>query len=210
MPPPPPPHTHTHTHYMHIHLGWTLTPTHVSVVPCTIPVGPQVCTSRDPLEMFSQYFDDELLSDIVRETNRFAAQCLAAANSDATWETDLAEIRAYLGFMVVMGINRLPEIRDYWSTDSKMHNAFISSHITRRRFEEISRYLHFVNNTTLPLRDEPGFHRLQKVLPIISAMKRKFQENFNPHAQISIDEAMIPFKGKHTNILCSPILVLQH
>ena len=90
MPSPPP---HTHTHYMHIHLGWTLTPTHV--VPCTIPVGPQVCTSRDPLEMFSQYPDDELLSDIVRETNRFAVQCLAAANSDATWETDLAEIRVH-------------------------------------------------------------------------------------------------------------------
>ena len=39
--------------------------------------------------MFSQYFDNDLLSDIVRETNRFAAQCLAAANSEATWETDL-------------------------------------------------------------------------------------------------------------------------
>ena len=26
------------------------------------------------------------------------------------------EIQAYLGFMILMGINELPEIRDYWST----------------------------------------------------------------------------------------------
>ena len=32
-----------------------------------------------------------------------------------------------LGFMVVMGVNRLPEIRDYWSVDPKLNNAFSSS-----------------------------------------------------------------------------------
>ena len=103
-----------------------MTSTHISVAPCTIPVGPQVSTSRDPLEMFSHYFDEEVLSHIVRETNRFAAQCFAAANSDVTWETDLEEVRAYLGFMVVMGVNRLPELRDYWSMDPKMNTHHTS------------------------------------------------------------------------------------
>ena len=131
----------------------------------------------------------------MRETNRFAAESLAAANSTATWETTLEEIKAYLGFMIVMGVNRLPEIRDYWSMDTMLNNSFISSRITRKRFEEITRYLHFVNNSTLPLRDEPGFHRLQKVLPIITALREKFEGNYNPHPQNSIDEAMIPFKG---------------
>ena len=132
---------------------------------------------------------------IVCETNRYAAQCLAAANSNSTWSTDVREIRAYFVFMVVMGINRLPEIQDYWSTDTKLKNAFVSSRITRKRFEEISRYLHFVDNTTLPLRDEPGFHRLQKVQPLIRLLRERFLSNYQPHTQNSIDEAMIPFKG---------------
>ena len=80
--------------------------------------------------------------------------------------------------------------------DSKLNNSFISSHLTRQRFDEITRYLHFVDNTTLPLRDEPGFHRLQKVQPVIAAMKEKFMSNYKPHHQNTIDEAMIPFKGK--------------
>ena len=135
-------------------------------------------------------------------------QCLAAANSTVTWETNLDEIKAYLGFMVVMGVNRLPEIRDSWSVDSKLNNAFISSRITRKRFEEISRYLHFVDNTALPLRDEPGFHQLQKVMPIITAMREKFEGNYNLHPQNSIDEAMIPFKGTLLHIYTCTLYIV--
>ena len=146
--------------------------------------------------MFSHFVDDEVLGLLVRETNRFAEQSLAAANTTTTWETTIEEMKAYLGFSIVMGINRLPEIRDYWANDSKLHNSFIASRITRRRFEEISRYLHFVNNMGLPLRDEPGYHRLQKVLPVVNMMRDRLLKNYNPHPQNSIDEAMIPFKGK--------------
>ena len=175
-----------------------MTPSRVHVNPCTNPVGPEVTTSRDPLEMFEHFFDEEILSLIVRQTNLFAAQCLTAANRTTTWETSLTEVRAYLGFMIIMGVNRLPEIRDYWSTDDKLHNQFIASRITRDRFEEISRYLHFVDNSTLPLRDDPTFHRLQKVMPVITAMKERFLTKYSPHTQNSIDEAMIPFKGTCT------------
>ena len=68
------------------------------------------------------------------------------------------------GIRAYMMVNQLPEIRDYWANDDKLHNTFIVSWITWKRFEEISRYLHFVDNTDLPLRDEPGYHRLQKIL----------------------------------------------
>ena len=145
--------------------------------------------------MFSHFFDEHLLGMIVHETNLFAAQSLAAVNRETTWETTIEELKAYLGFMIVMGVNRLPEIREYWSRDEKLHNSFIACRISRDRFEEISRYLHFTDNTTLPARDEPAYHRLQKVLPMITELKRQFVEAYRPHTQNSIDEAMIPFKG---------------
>ena len=58
-------------------------------------------------------------------------------------------------FIIIVGVNRLPEMRDYWSTDDKLHNQFIASRITQDPFEEISRYLHFIDNSTLPLKDDP-------------------------------------------------------
>ena len=98
--------------------------------------------------------------------------------------------------MIRMGINKLPEIRDYWSTNEFLHYSPIADRITRDRFEQITRYLHFADNDTLPARGEEGFSRLQKVDPIISALKHNFQSAYYPHCQVSIDEAMIPFKGR--------------
>ena len=101
-----------------------------------------------------------------------------------------------MGFMILMGINHLPEIRDYWSVSEYFRYAPIAERISRDRFEEITRYLHFVDNDSLPARGEEGFSRTQKVDPVISALKNNFQSAYYPHCELSIDEAMIPFKGQ--------------
>ena len=90
------------------------------------------------------------------------------------------------------------EIRDYWSTNEYLRYAPIAERISRDRFEEITRYLHFVDNEFLPARGEEGFYRLQKVEPVISALKVNFRAAYSPHCQVSVDEAMIPFKGRST------------
>ena len=59
------------------------------------------------------------------------------------------ELKAFLGFCVLMGINSLPALKDYWKRDPVFHYAPIADRITRDRFLEISRYLHFVDNDTL-------------------------------------------------------------
>ena len=59
------------------------------------------------------------------------------------------EMKAYLGFCILMGINHLPALDDYWSTDPTRHYSPIADRITRDRFRAISRYLHFVDNDTL-------------------------------------------------------------
>ena len=147
---------------------------------------------HDPLGLFS--LDDDVVSLIVDETNRYAEQSLQG--TDKEWSTIAEEIRAYFGFMILMGINRLPEIRDYWSNNEYLRYSPIADRITRDRFEQITRYLHFADNDSLPERGEEGFSRLQKVDPIISALKQNFQKAYYPHCQVSIDEAMIPFKGR--------------
>ena len=116
------------------------------------------------LGIFSLFFDDNLVGMIVEETNRYAEQCLQEINKQ--WTTN-AEIWAYIGFMILMGINRLPEIQDYWSTDTSLRYAPTADRISRDRFEEITQYLHFADNDKLPARGEDGFLRLQKVDPII-------------------------------------------
>ena len=154
--------------------------------------------SSDPLTLFGMYFTDKVINLIVQEMNHYTQHVLAAKGSDKVMSTNAAEIKAYFVFCILMGINRLPEIRDYWSTDPFLHYAPIAEKISRDRFEELTRYLHFVDNTTLPARGQPGFSRLQKVDPIVAAVKAKFTEIYSPHREVSVDEAMIPYKGRST------------
>ena len=150
--------------------------------------GPRVPLPQDPLGLFSLFFDKSLVSLIVDKTNRYAEQSLQ--DTDKVWSTNAEEIQAYMGFMILIGINHLPEIRDYWSVSEYFRYAPIAYIITRDRFEEITRYLHFVDNDSLPARGE------NKVDPVISAFKTNFQSAYYPHCELSIDEAMIPFKGR--------------
>ena len=164
------------------------------MTPCSEPAGPRVQLPSDPLGLFSLFFNDTLVDLIVEETNRYAEQTLQG--TDKEWSTDAAEIRAYMGFMILMGINQLPEIRDYWSTNEYLHYAPIADRISRDWFEQITRYLHFTDNDSLPSRGEEGYSRLQKVDPVINHLKDKFKSVYYPHCEVSIDEAMIPFKGR--------------
>ncbi len=160
--------------------------------------GPAIPLGSDPLQLFSLFFDDNVINLIVREANRYASTIPSTQRSRRQWSTTPEEIRAYLGFSILMGINHLPEIRDYWSTSPLLHYSPIADRISRDRFEEVTRYLHFVDNDTLPSRGELGFSRIQKVQPILMAMKERCLSVYKPHCEVAVDEAMIPFKGRST------------
>ena len=91
-----------------------------------------------------------------------------------------------------MGLVREP---DYWSSDIILHYLPIASRISRWHFEEIWRYLHFVNNKKLPARGSPGFHWLQHVKLVIDSLWSRCSIVYQPGANISVDETMVPFKG---------------
>ena len=163
------------------------------VQPFIQPTGLAVETSADPANMFSLFFTPDIISKIVEETNRYAGQCLRGLQK--SWTTDDEEVRAYLGFYILMGLVQEPEIRDYWSVSPTFQYPAIASRISRRRFEEISRYLHFVDRESLPSRGSPNHEPLQRVRPILDALRERFSAVYNPRCQLSVDEAMIPFMG---------------
>ena len=98
--------------------------------------------------------------------------------------------------MILMGINQLPALADYWRLDTNLRYGPIADRISRDRFMEITKYLHFVDNTTLHLRSDPAYDKLGKIRPVIDHLSHQFLTVYNPHCEVSIDEAMIAFKGR--------------
>ena len=95
-----------------------------------------------------------------------------------------------------MGLNHLPSINDYWSRDHHYHYAPIADLISRQRFRDISRYLHFVNNDHLVPRSDPSYDRLGKIRPLIEHLSEKFEALYNATKNLAVDEAMIKFQGR--------------
>ena len=106
------------------------------------------------------------------------------------------ELHAYLGFIMLMGLVQLPSIRDYWSQEGVFHYSPIASRISRKRFLQIHRFLHFVDNESLPSYGEPNYSKIQKIKPIHTYLSEQFKDNFTPGRDVAIDEAMVKYKGR--------------
>lgn len=102
----------------------------------------------------------------------------------------------FFGFSILMGIVHMPAVEDYWKLDPYFHYAPIADRISRNRFREITRYLHFADNSQLTPRGQPGYDHLGKVRPVIDHFQKVFGEIYEPNCEQAIDEAMIPFQGR--------------
>ena len=176
--------------------AWTSERSPVTVRPFTGRAGPASPIPACILLIFKLIFTSTLMESIVEQTNLYARQTMGdLAYQRWTPVTD-EELWAYLGFSILMAVNRLPSIGDYWKTDELFHYSPVAGRISRDRFYDISRYLHFVDNTSLPPRNDPCFSRLQKVQPVITSVMEACMTTYNPSVNLSIDEAMISFKGR--------------
>ena len=59
-------------------------------------------------------------------------------------------------------------------------------------------FFHFADNSTLAPPGTPEYDKLGKVQPIIDSLTKSFQSLYTPNRDLSVDEAMIPFKGRST------------
>ena len=65
--------------------------------------------------------------------------------------------------------------------------------MSRVKFEQIFRFLHLAGNSR-----DPGNGKLFKVRRFVDLTTNQFQANYTLHQAVTIDEAMIAFKGRLT------------
>ncbi len=111
-------------------------------------------------------------------------------------DVTIEEMSAYIGVCMLMGIIVLPRIEMYWSQKHALLSQPLSQIMSLTRFEQISRYLHICNVSEQIPHGQPGYDPLFKLRKLLDMIVPKLQSEYNPHEQMSIDEAMIPFKGR--------------
>ena len=176
--------------------NWTSNLTPLTIGDFKSSVGPTVPVPETASEVFGLMFTPSFLDTIVEQSNIYARQVMGEEKYDSWEKVTREEIRAYLGFSILMGVAHLPALDDYWSSNPTLHYSPTADRISRDRFREISRYLHFVDNASLPERGSPGYDRLGKVRPVIDHLTKTFNDLYEPHREVAVDEAMINFTGR--------------
>ena len=144
-----------------------------------------------PAECFGLFFTPALWTTMKEETNRYAVDWAArhprtAGSHMKAWvDVTEEELQCYLALRILMGIVRLPEQKDYWSTDPLTRQAAYPANMSRDRFAQITSKIHFVDNAV-----PHGKDHLYKIRPVVDTLLRTFKDVYVPHAHISIDESL--------------------
>ncbi|XP_053388758.1 piggyBac transposable element-derived protein 4-like [Mercenaria mercenaria] len=137
-----------------------------------------------------------MIQQIVDETNKYATKKQLEKPDDKWRNVTFSEIRAYLGFQIVMGIIAAPNLDMYWSSDPMFSPCGIKERMTRDRYDKISKYFHVADTSCNPARGQPGHDKLSHVRPILEAVRVNLMANYKPHRETTVDEAMIGYTGR--------------
>ena len=134
-----------------------------------------------PLQLFQYFIPLRLMEEFAHHTN-------AAAPHD--WRhTTAQELYAFLGVHLFMGIDRLPSIEMYWSAGYQ--HSTITSIFSRDRFKQLRRYFRIVSAPV----DAAPRNPIPHVRALAEKLNQSFAAHFTPTQHLSLDEAMVAYKG---------------
>lgn len=163
---------------------------------------PQGQTPQTELDFFTLYFTDELIIELVNETNRYAREKIQQntplCKRSIWWSwTDVTheEMKAFFGVLINMGLHPKPELDDYFSTDITNYQPFFSNIFSKTRFMQIFWNLH----VSPPDRNGPvrgTLTRSGKVRKVVEYLDKQYRKYYVPEHKISVDESTVAFKGR--------------
>lgn len=103
---------------------------------------------QNPIGIVFTLFDNEVLDMIIEETSRYAQQ------KNEHFRIDQVALKRFLGILILSGYHTLPTTRDYWSTNPTLGVPIVKVCMSRNRFQDIKRFIHFGNNYNLDSTDK--------------------------------------------------------
>lgn len=158
--------------------------------PCDAPVwtshlNPETAVDT-PLDYFHRLVDTPLLEYIANQTNLYAAQ----TDIGRGFAVSPKELEQFIGMSFYMSLISVPGTRRYWSSTCRITQ--VSEVMPLRRWEEIKKYLHFADNSALPINPKDCLFKIRKVVDSI----RENMKTIPIEQHLSVDEQIIPYKGR--------------
>eukprot|EP00102_Acyrthosiphon_pisum_P023364 XP_016660574.1 PREDICTED: piggyBac transposable element-derived protein 4-like [Acyrthosiphon pisum] len=142
-----------------------------------------------PIQIFNMIMGN-MYQKIVFESNLYAEQHNISLN------TNIEELKAFLGLLIYMGYHELPGIRLYWSNDPNFYCDRVAKVMPVKQFLKLLRCIHLNDNSKMPQRQSQEFDKLFKIRPMLSHLQEKYKTMYKPSRHLAVDESMVAFKGR--------------
>ena len=98
-------------------MQWSSTLESICISPFNEAAGPKLPIPSSPLGIFTLFFTPDLMTYIVDQSNQYALEYMGVEKFASWMKFTVEELQAHMGFMILMGLEKLPTIYDYWKRD---------------------------------------------------------------------------------------------
>ncbi|XP_053238458.1 piggyBac transposable element-derived protein 5 [Podarcis raffonei] len=138
------------------------------------------------MDFFQLFVPDNLLKNVVVQTNMYAKKYQERFGSDDAWvDVTLTEIKAFLAYMISTSTHHCESVLSIWSSGF-YSNKSIALIMTQPRFEKILKYFHIV-----AFRSSQTTHGLYKIQPFLDSLQHSFDSAFKPSQTQVLHEPLI-------------------
>ncbi len=138
-----------------------------------------------PLQLLQLFITKEFVNRWVIFTNN---HCLHKFRKPL--DVTVNELYAFIGVLIYMGIDYLPETHLYW--DSKFHHPFVTTRFSRDRFVLILSCFCISSVTNSKIFNDPPKHCEE----FVDHLNDVFPRHYSPSQHLTFDESMVAHKGQ--------------
>lgn len=173
-----------------------------TIPPLGTKMGVQRCISSTatPVQIFKSLMSPELVSVIVRETNRRAHESFRKWNEEhpdsvpRKWdEVKETELYAFIGLLLFAGVftqNSQPT-KEMWA---QYNQPIYKATMSLVRFRQLLTYIRFDNQITRAVRLETS--KSAAIDDIWQMLMANLERAYQPQEQVTVDEQLFPYRGR--------------
>ncbi|XP_040285349.1 piggyBac transposable element-derived protein 5 [Bufo bufo] len=168
--------------------GWSSTLQHVPSPRFKETTGPTriMPSNSSAIDFFQLFVPDNVIKSMVTQTNMYAKKFQERFGYDDAWiDVTLAEMKAFLGYMISTSTHHCESVLSIWS-GGFYSNKSISLVMTQSRFEKILKFFHIV-----AFRSSQTTHGLYKIQPFLNSLQNSFDSSFRPSQTQVLHEPLI-------------------
>lgn len=165
------------------------------VIPFTEAAGPhhQLAKNSDALDFFNLLFPDALVGLITTETNAHAKTCRFLGRRLPDWvPVTVPEVKAFIGLVILMGIQNLPDISHYWSSSRYGGSHTFCRTMALERFRQIAANIRMGGFTADEYSGGTSSEPRRIFGPMLDLLAGAMWDTYRPNCSLVIDQAHLP------------------